>query len=291
MEQLPSSIPQLPNRVTQTEYLKTKDNPNGYWHVKQNAYGKYYCYYRGVNTGLHETAQLAAFVLHKLCTASNISIVLAEREIPDALPYPECSKKIPEYIDVDALKYLEDKTFRSGYRDVTLLNTRESRTFSCVTIRDGISYRTKQFRTPAEAAWAIHTNTDVKICIAYELTPELVEEEFGPIDMKAIKTLSNPKSPTGYHHVYSRGPKYNGAYTVDGKVFYTKTYRFREEAAWAVHNHLLAVGDRRGTQATKAAEQVLPITASELIKSIRNEYRIVIGETTCNGVAVEHADF
>jgi hypothetical protein len=254
----------------------------------------YYCYYRGVNTGLHETAQLAAFVLHKLCTSSDIAIVLAEREIPDALPYPECSKPVPAHIDVEALKYLEDKTFRSGYKDVTLLNTREARTFSCATIRDGISYRTKQYRTPVEAAWALHTNEEVKRCVAYELTPELIEEDFGKIDMKAIKTLSNPKSPTGYHHVYSRGPKYNGAYTVDGKVFYTKTYKYREEAAWAVHNHLKAVGDRRSTQEKKAAEQVLPINASDLVKEIRGAYnssKIYVGPTTKAGVEVQHADF
>ena len=253
-------------------YLRSDENPHGYLHVKKNRAGQYYCFYKGVKSGLHPTPELAVFVLHKLCARANVEIEMEEEEPELAEPYPECDLPVPSYVNLSDIAYLRDTTRRSGYKGVRLLDARGRRTFACKMVHNGEACTTQRYDTPAEAAWALHTRDLVIATEAYVVPEYVAAEKFGMIDVDVIAYLKEPTLATGWHHVRFYEGKYEGHYTVDEIEYLTHRYMFASHAAWAVHHHLVAAKDRRTTQLTKAENQVVPIKVADFISGFHQEY-------------------
>lgn len=254
-----------------TEFMKDANSPHGYLHVKKNRAEKYYCFYKGINTGLHPTPHLAAFVLQKLCKKFNVDLELEEVPPELAEPYPECDLPVPDYVLLKDIAYLRDTTKRSGYRGVNLLDARGTRSFACKMIHMGKAMTTERYPTPAEAAWALHCRDLVIERDAYIVPTSVDAEEFGPVDVDTIAYLKDDSLSCGYHHVRWHDGKYEGHYTVDELTYVTHRYKFAQDAAWAVHHHLEAAAARRTTQVTKAKNQVVPIRIAELVSGFHQE--------------------
>jgi len=251
--------------VLMSDPLKNPEAEHGFTHVRKTNDNKYYCKYKEIHTGFHKSAVLAAYVLMKEGKRLKIEIPLVDTSTPTAAePYPECSRPVPKHVDVEAIEYMRDPLFRSGYKGVQITHSRGEKMFSARLIWEGKAYRGEAFFTPAEAAWAIHTGKHVRVDEAYVVPPEIAKEEFGKIDHDKIRYLANFKVKTGYSNVFHYKGYFRGSYIVHGIGYETKKYKHPSDAAWALHHHLEAVGDLRNTHETRTADLTLPITAKEL---------------------------
>ena len=258
--------------VLMSDPLKNPSAEHGFTHVRKTNDNKFYCKYKEIHTGFHKSAVLAAYVLMKEGKRLKIEIPLVDMSEPTAAePYPECSRPVPKHVDVSAIEYMRDPLFRSGYKGVQITYEKE-RTFSARLIWEGKAYRTEQFGTPAEAAWAVHTGKKVRADEAYVIPANIVEENFGRIDHDKIRYLANFKVKTGYSNVFHYKGYFRGSYVVYGVGYETKKYKHPSDAAWALHHHLEAVGDLRSTHETRTADITLPINARDLQKLYAMSY-------------------
>lgn len=226
----------LPNRITQTVYLQDKEEPHGYRFVMQNKDGKYWCKYKGINTGLHPEPMLAAFVLHKLATAKGID--LSDPTLGKLEPYPESLIRVA-HVDYDAIEYLRASAYRSGFVGVQRLLLRGKSRFAFKAFYRGVAYCSEWYDTPAEAAWAFHTQRNLRVGIIRDY--EEIWNELKPYnpftDESKLAPLATDSWKHGYKWVFQRPRQstWYGSIAVDGVCnVNTPFYDTPLEAAWAV---------------------------------------------------------
>lgn len=224
--------------------LKMKSDSwyHGYYYVRRNRDGLYYAIYTDINTGLHPTPELAAHVLVVLCREAQRTIKFCD---PKSYRYPECELPVPPNVNLDEIEYLRDQQKASGYQDVEMMSTRW---FQCNTVKNDFVCQTDAYRTPAEAAWACHKDKFIAKRAVYVIPEDIAKEDFGKVDTSAIVYLEDESSTIGYKFVFATMAQwYYGKYQVNGINYRTKSYKYRMQAAWAVHHHLQAANreDRR----------------------------------------------
>lgn len=216
----------VPLMVQATASLRSTSARYGFAHVQCNPSGKYYAFYKGLDTGLQLTPMLAAYELLKLAKQKRV-VVTDKLEVEY---YPECFLNVDPSIDLAAIEYLREPAVKAGWKGIKLRTTNGKRTFACVIDIDGITYRSKAFPTPVEAAWAIHVGK-AKTTSAYVLQPDTK----GPIDLSIIDYL---QEGSGYKNVHKFNGGFRGRLSVNGHTYHTEVYPQREQAAWALHHHL-----------------------------------------------------
>lgn len=252
-------VDRLPLLKQATESLQSASAKYGYAHVQKTYKDQYFCYYKGINTGLQPTPMLAALELIKQAKKKGI-------EITDKLEidyYPECFFLVPK-VDLAAIEYLKEPCVRAMYKGVKLREAKGVRTFVCDIVLDNVAYRSSPHPTPMEAVFAVHTGK-VKLKAAVYMPPEDVK---GPADLSVIQHM---RCDTGYKGVRCNSEnQFMGIFSVHGVKYYTKRYKSPEEAAWALYHQQL-VAPSLDTWEKKIADQT---TGLKLIRSkLMNEYR------------------
>lgn len=297
---------ELPNRITHTEYLKSDKAMHGYRYVQMNKAGKFYCFHKGLNTGLHDTPMLAAYVLHKRATSTGIS--LSEDESEGIIEYyPEASYLVPG-VDPKEVAYLRDPRVMSGWSGTKLRVTRGKRTFQLKRQINDLIYTTQWYNYPMAAAVAFHNQVDLRVAEAFDF--KAVRATMGKPDFIRLEEMEC-NSSTGYFHVYRRDSRFFGRIIYNGEEHATQLYKTAEEAAWDVL-HMMEAVPSVDSMVNKVERQTLELNGEDRVKQIRSAYAeikvaaeelanrpvvknetacITIGKTMRNGVEVVCDDF
>lgn len=275
--------PKIVKYEERTQYLRDNDEPHGFKYVRQGRNGQYFCKVGKINTGLHPTPLLAAFVLDKLAKLKKVDLTVAKEDCH----YPEFYTELP-FIDYDAIKYLRHSGYKSGYLCIRQYLYRGKPRYSFRGFWNGVAYRSDLYDTPGEAAWALHTGENLRMGIIRDY--EEMWSKMVPFNMfdtkhdKAIQKLANPSLQTGYHYVRrdSSSGKFFGVVVADGICeLRTPNYALPQEAAWAVLHMQKHVA--YFTRADLEYEQ----KHRDLIKSLREEAAQALLETRLEPVFVD----
>ena len=251
----------LPLLEAATESLRSNTAKYGFAHVQKNYKDLYFCFYKGINTGLQASPMLAAYELIKQAEKRGI-------EITDKLEidyYPECFLDVPK-VKLEDIEYLREPHVRAMYKGVKLRTAKGVRSFVCDIVLEGIAYRSHTHPTPMEAAYAVHCGK-VKVKAEVYVPPPDVA---GPADLSIIQYMLND---TGYKGVSQNvAGAYSGKYSVFGVLYYTKQYHTPEEAAWALH-HAISVAPSVDSIEKRLADQTKGMKSIKL--RIAQEYNSI----------------
>jgi hypothetical protein len=209
-----------------TESLKDVHSKFGYTHVQKSFGNKYFCNYKGLNTGLRDTPMLAAYELLQMAKKQNVLVSKA----PCVEYYPECfaNTKVP----LEDIAYLKDTSVKAMYKGMTVRVYKGKRLFTCDIVLDGIAYRSHPHENPMEAAYAVHRG---KARVKEQVFTPKAEDDIGLPDLEQIAYM---QVGSGYKNTYQVAPgvqKFIGRYAVYGQEYKTQIYPTPEMAAWAVH--------------------------------------------------------
>ena len=253
----------LPLMHDMTSCLQSSSAKYGYTHVQSNGRGRYYCVYKTINTGLHETPMLAAYNLLRLAKKSKVEVL----NRIDVEYYPEYFIKT---VDETAMEYLREPNVKAGWKGVKIRVNKGVRSFSCDIVLDGHAYRSKSYATPAEAAWEVHCGK-AKRAVVYEQKPDTK----GLVSLADIVYLQDggtyPDGEISYKCVRPSGNGFKGSFAIHGVYYYTEWYALAEQAAWAIHHHLLDAPEIDSI-AKSADARRMPENAADMRARISREY-------------------
>jgi hypothetical protein len=173
-------------------------------------------------------------------------------------------------IDETAVEYLREPNVKAGWKGVKVRTNKGVRSFSCDIVLDGKAYRSKSYPTPIEAVWEVHCGK-ARSVVVYEQKPDTK----GLVDLSAILYLQDggtyADGNVSYKCVKPNGSGFKGCFAIHGVHYYTEWYPLSEQAAWAIHHHLLDAPEIDSV-AKSAEERRLPETAAEMKARYSREY-------------------
>lgn len=253
-----------------TAEIKDPTARYGYSHVQKSFGDRYFCNYKGLSTGLHDTPMLAAYELLKI--AKKQGVIVESR--PDIEYYPECFANVK--FNVAEIEYLKDSTVKAMYKGIKTRVYRGKRVFTCDIVLDGIAYRSHPHDTPMEAAYAVHKGKAKVKEYVFVPGPE-------PTTLPDLDAIKYMQVGSGYRFVFQVAPgleKYQGRYSIYGQEYKTSICPTMEHAAWIVHC-LTKDAPQMDTWEKKIADQT---TGLKAIKS-----RVVKEYAIARKALVEHA--
>jgi hypothetical protein len=250
----------VPLMVQATASLRSPSAKYGFFHVCCLPSGKYFAFYKGMNTGPQYTPMLAAYELLKAAKRKGIDV----NQNSEVEYYPEYFANVHPSIDLSLIEHLRDPTVKPGWKGIKLRSNRGVRFFVFDYVIDNIIYKSKPYPTPVEAVWAGFTGKVLKLN-HYVKGPDVRT----PIDLSIIEYM---REGSTYSRVYKKGKYFYGTFNCNGQNISTDHYLTVEQAAWALHHHMIAA-PQVGTAISRIEASRMAENSTATMSRVKAEYR------------------